>query len=37
MTAKDSDLQGCYAVPLGEWFADVSEEVGAIIFKGQPV
>jgi len=37
VTAEDSDLLGCYAVLLGEWFANVSKEVGAFVFKGQPV
>jgi hypothetical protein len=37
VTAEDSDHLGCYAVSLGEWFAEVSKEVGAFIFKGQPI
>jgi len=37
VTAEELDLLGCYAVSLGEWFAEVSIEVGAFIFKGQSV
>jgi len=37
VATKDSDILGSYALSLGKWFADVSKEVGAFIFKGQPV